>query len=69
MKMKRLDQRYSLGSSARAESTPGVDSKGKPSMATTWMNLRPILGTTPPHSSCPPITASRYIGLLGSMTG
>lgn len=57
------------GSSARADSRPGVDSKGKPSRDTTWMNLRPIFGTTPPHSSCPPITASKYIGLLGSCTG
>ncbi|MCY1414605.1 hypothetical protein D9M71_300590 [compost metagenome] len=69
MKMKRLDQRYSHGSSARAARTPGADSSGKPSMATTWMKLRPIFGTTPPQSSLPPMTESRYIGLLGNSIG
>ena len=67
MKMKRDDQRYSHGSSPRAVRMPGVDSKGKPSMATTWTNLRPILGTTPPHISCPPINGVQVHRIAGQL--
>src|SRR3546814_7394446 len=67
--MNRVDQRYSIGSSPSAERMPGVDSIGKPSIATVWTNLLPMRGITPVHISTPPMMESRYIGFEGSTTG
>jgi hypothetical protein len=64
--MNRVDQRYSTGRRFRKPRTSGTDSIGNPMtpMTRTWCS--PILGLKPPIRSWVAITASRYIGMVGT---
>ena len=66
--MNLVDQRYSTGRRFKKPRVSGTDSIGNPITPITRMWCSPIRGRKPPTRSWVAITASRYIGMVGTRT-